>query len=156
MRAILAVIALAFVVLAPSGVSAQPIVTSDPGRYAAELSNNMAVGGVGPLRGLYVSMFPGASLPTNIEATLLTYERAITSPRAMEAGIVEDVSLSNRYRSVYLCHYYGTNLWVFTRVDFVRISPTEWALTAAAFGSEWSSVAQVMTPSFQSNLGNRR
>lgn len=139
-----------------SSAHAQPIVTADPGRYATEFSDRMSVGGVAPLRVLYNEMFANASLPANIEAALLTYERGITNPRALRSEVVEDIALSQSYRAIYTYAYYGSNSWIFVRLDFVRIGADEWALSAASFGSEWNSVAIAATPSFVSNRGNRR
>lgn len=155
MRILFALAAVAVWLLA-STASAQPIVTPDPGRYATELSNNMSVGGIAPLRALYVDMFDARSLPTNIEAALITYERAITNNRAVVARVVEDISLEDTYRSVYLYHYFGSTNWMFTRLDFVRIDPSgDWALSSATFGSEWSSVAMSATSGFRSRLDGR-
>jgi len=146
MRHFMAIVAFAIAAASASLASAQPIVTADPGRYAAELSNNMAVGGIAPLRALFTEMYP-TGLPTNVEAALITFERAITVRRAIEARVIEDVTLADSFRTIYLYHYYGSTYWVFTRVDFVRIGD-EWALSGASFGSDWTMVAMVTTPDF--------
>ncbi|HYD86954.1 MAG TPA: hypothetical protein VEA80_05740 [Vitreimonas sp.] len=153
-RVILLVVALW---AAPMSLSwAQPVVVADPARHVTELSNNMSVAGVAPLRALYSQMYSGAALPSNVEAALLTYERAITSPRALESRIIEDITLSDAYRAIFLYHYYGSNAWIFIRLDFVRIGPEEWTVSAATFGSEWTRVAIPVTPGFTSNLGSQR
>ena len=73
----------------------------------------------------------------------MTYERSLTSPRAALSRVTEDVTLSDTLRSIYLYHYYGENIWVHTRIDFVRISDDgEWAVAALSFGGDWSIVAQ--------------
>lgn len=149
MKRLIALAAFAVAALSAPIASAQPVVTPDPARFVGELSNNMAVGGVAPLRALYVEMYRSAALPTNIEAALLTYERAIAQPRAVIGRVIDDVTLSDSYRAIYTYHYYGENYWLFTRIDFVRIGD-EWALSAAAFGSEWSTVALSTTPGFRS------
>ena len=154
MRKLIAAAAFACAALSASLAAARPIVTADPARYVGELADNMAVGGVAPLRAMYVEMYRGAALPTNIEAALLTYERAITERRAVLGRVIEDVALSDTYRAIYTYHYYGENLWLFTRVDFVRIGE-EWALSAAAFGSDWSAVAMTTTPSFRAAAPRR-
>lgn len=136
--------------------AAQPVVMSDPGRYASDLSSTMSVAGIAPLRAMYSQMYSGAALPSNIEAALLTYERGVTSNRALESRVIEDVSVGDAYRAIFLYHYYGSNAWIFIRLDFVRISPDEWTLSAASFGSEWTTVAIATTPSFRSNLVSRR
>lgn len=156
MRHIFGLLAFVATLLIAPAATAQPVVVADPLRYATELSNNMAVGGFAPLRQVYVQFAEGAALATNVEAALLSYERVITSPRAVEARIVEDVSLSDTYRAIFLYHYYGSTTWVFTRLDFVNLGGGEWRLVAATFGSQWSNVAIATTPSFRSNMGNRR
>lgn len=149
MQKLIALVAFAVAGLWGPVASAQPIVTPDPARYASELSNNMAVGGVAPLRELFGEMQRGAALPPDVEAALLPYERAVTQRRAVIGHVIDDVMLSDVYRALYLYHYYGENFWLFTRLDFVRIGD-EWALSGAAFGSDWSKVALISTPGFRS------
>ncbi|HVK81256.1 MAG TPA: hypothetical protein VM915_11660 [Verrucomicrobiae bacterium] len=150
------VVAALAVTLASPIASAQQIVVADPARHATELSNNMAVGGVMPLRTLYSQISEGAALNASVEAGLMTFERSIAAPRAAHAAVIEDMSLADTYRSIVLYHYYGSTTWIFTRLDYVRIGPTEWALSSAYFGSDWRNVALPDSPSFRSNLGNRR
>lgn len=150
MRALLLTLVLLGAAIAPGAALAQspPITTENPGQFTRDVSALMSRTGVGALRDIYVRLFASSALPANVEGALVTYERAIGGQSAVLGRVVEDTTLANTFRSVYTYHYYGSNAWLFTRFDFVKISDSEWALSAVAFSSEWSSVAVQTTPSF--------
>lgn len=126
-----------------------PIVTPNPVAYVEDVSTVMSRTGVRPLRDIYMQIYTG-SLPANVEGSLVTYERAIGDKQSILSRVVEVTSLADTFTSVYTYNYYGANAWIFTRFDFVRISDSEWALSAVAFSSEWSYVAVQTTPGFAS------
>jgi hypothetical protein len=149
MRVLLAILASVFVLAVARPAAAQPIVTDDPREYMETLRDAMGVSGMGPLRSLYQQLAGSAGINPQIEAALMVYERNMSSPRAAVARVTEDITLGDTLRTVYLYHYWGDNLWVHTRLDFVRISPTEWAVAYIGFGSEWHTIAQPMSPGFR-------
>jgi len=151
MRSFLFALAALGLLLAPSTATAQspPVTMANPSQYAADVANLMSRRGVAPLREIYNLMF-GATLPANIEAALIAYERAIDGNTAVIGRVVETTTLADSFRSIYMYHYFGNNAWIFTRLDFVRISETEWALSTTAFSSEWSGVVSTTTPGFSS------
>lgn len=127
-----------------------PVVTSNPLQYVQDVSALMSRAGVGPIRDIYAQIYPSA-LPPNIEGTLITYERAIAGKQSRLSRVIDVASLADTFSSIYTYQYYGENLWLFTRFDFVRISETEWALSAVSFSSEWSFVALQTSPGFTSS-----
>ncbi len=154
MRVIWAVVAILLTVAATSNASAQSVVTRDPRAYTETLADAMGVSGMAPLRSLYVQIAPGGTINATVEAALLSYERALPTTSAAIAKVEEDVTLSDTYRQIYLYHYWGQTYWVHTRLDFVRISANEWALSYLAFGSEWSALASSTTAGFRSTNRN--
>jgi hypothetical protein len=154
MRTLLLALATLVVLGTPSAALAQspPVTTADPAQYMRDVSALMSRTGISTLRDIYVTMFQTSALPASVEGALVTYERLVAGRQAVLGRIVEDTQLSDTFRSIYTYHYFGDNAWLFTRFDFVRISDTEWALSAAVFSSEWSNVAALATPGFTSNV----
>lgn len=127
-----------------------PIVVRDPASFVATLAFQMDSQGAEPLRATFLQLF-GGSLGPQFEAQLVVYERAIGTRRAIVSRRIEDVTLSDAVRSIYHYHYYGQNLWIFTRVDFVRIDNERWAVSSLAFNSDWATIYSPSTPSFTRN-----
>ncbi|MEZ5956746.1 MAG: hypothetical protein R3C27_05975 [Hyphomonadaceae bacterium] len=150
MRAIWALTAVVLAYVVAPCVSAQPIALRDPRAYAETLADTMGVSGMAPLRSLYVEVSPNGAVSAAVEAALLAYERGLPTTRAVIAKVEEDVTLSDTYRQIYLYHYWGQNYWLHTRVDFVRISDTEWAVSYVGFASDWAVLAPPVTPGFRS------
>lgn len=154
MRTILALAVILLAYVAAPLASAQSVVVRDPRAYADTLADAMGVSGMAPLRALYQEVSPSGTVSATVEAALLAYERGLPSTRAPIAKVQEDVTLSDTYRQIYLYHYWGQNYWLHTRLDFVRISDTEWSVSYVAFGSEWGGLASPVTPGFRSSNRN--
>lgn len=134
----------------PAFADDPPIVTTDPTQYAQTFADSMALAGVRPIREAFEDLV-GGPVPQESEAGLLTYERAITQLPARVSRVVEDVTLSDTVRMVYLYHYYGDTAWIFTRLEFVAIGNGRWSLNRVAFADRWANVAVATTPGFQSS-----
>jgi hypothetical protein len=149
-RHFLFVVALALTAFAGSvdAHAEAPIVTDNPRTFANDLAGRMQQG-VGALRETYAVLFAGAALAPQLDAALIVYERGAAGKSATVHAIADDVALSNVFRSIYLYHYYGENMWMFTRVDFARIADNQWAVTSLSFSSEWSQVVSTTTPGFR-------
>ena len=152
MRILFLALAALMIFGAPSAAHAQspPITTENPAQYMRDVTALMSRTGISALRDVYVTMFQSSALPANVEGALVTYERVVGGNQAVLARVVEDTQLGDTFRSIYTYHYFGNNGWLFTRFDFVRISETEWAVSAVVFSSEWSNVAILTTPGFTS------
>jgi hypothetical protein len=126
-----------------------PIVMRDPGVYAQVFADSMAISGIQPIRDAFQAML-GAETPlaAELEASLHVYEHPDMIKPAVVSRVLDDVSAADTYRVIYLYHYYGGNFWVFTRLEFVRISMTEWALQRMAFADQWKNVVLTTTPGF--------
>lgn len=139
-------------------VNRPPVITRDPGAYAQQMADMMALGGVQPLRETFMTMLAPASghLPDDIDSSLRVYENPNLIKPAQVARIIDDEVLGDSYRVVFLYHYFDSNYWIFTRLEFVRISPTEWTLTRLSFADTWNGVALPLTPGFQPASRTRR
>jgi len=165
-RVFLAVCVFVCALAAPSRAAAQlvdpPITMRDPAVYAQTFSDAMALGGVRPIREAFLQLLgPGAQMPADVDAGLRVYENPDMIKPALMSRVVEDVVLADTFRVIYLYNYYGGNYWIFTRLEFVRISTDEWTLSRLAFADRWAHVVLQTTPSFQSPAparpaGNRR
>lgn len=143
--------ALVFCAAAPSAraqVARPPIVTSDPGAYARAFADQMALSGVAPLREAFSGLLHGAPIPPESEAALHVYESPDMVKPAIVSRVLDDQVVGDGYRVVYLYHYFGGNYWLFTRLEFVRISQSEWALVQFKFASTWTGVVLATTPGF--------
>jgi len=143
----------------PTRASAQlvdpPLVMRDPGAYARTFADAMALGGVRPMREAFQQLLgPTASLPAEVDNSLRIYESPDMIKPAIVSRVLDDVVLSDAYRVAYIYNYYGGNYWLFTRLEFVRISTTEWTLTRIAFADRWANVALATTPGFESAIGS--
>ncbi|MEZ6022694.1 MAG: hypothetical protein R3C16_04610 [Hyphomonadaceae bacterium] len=146
--------ALAFMLALPvSAVRAEPppIVVRDPAVFARVEMDAITLSGARAFRELFVELLGrDASLPADVEAGLLVYERANLHLPAAYARVVDDVAEGDALRVIYLYHYFGDTSWVFTRLEFVAIGSGEWALARFAFSDRWSGVALTMSPGARS------
>lgn len=153
MRALLFAIAMMAALLGAQARAQNPpaVVTDNPARYAQGFADAMALSGIRSLRETYVILYGpfGGALPTNIESTLLVYERAIGSATAQISRVIEDVTLGEATRTIYIYHYFGDNLWLFTRLDFYFLGDARWALGSLAFADQWASIVSATTPGFR-------
>lgn len=155
-NAVVAIFALVCVWAAPARAADPPIVTTNPAEYAQTYADSVALGGVEPIRDIFQTMQGGTALATDLEAAIMVYERAnLTKPAAI-SRVIEDVQLSDVLRVIYTYHYFGANSWIFSRLEFVRVSDTEWALNRVAFADRWANVVLETTPSFRATTPSRR
>ena len=148
--------ALAALICAATSARAQDaaFTTTDPAVYAQAFSDAMTLSGVRPIRETFTRMLAGGgTLTADLEAALQPYEAANLQTPARIARVIDDVMLSDVLRTVYLYHYFGGNGWIFTRLEFVRISETEWSLSRLAFSDRWAAVALSTTPGFRPSPG---
>lgn len=133
------------------------VVTENPASYTQGFADAMALQGIRSLRETYVTLYTpfGGVVPTNIESTLMVYERAIGSGTAQISRIVEDVTLGEALRIIYAYHYFGNNLWLFTRLEFYFLGDGRWALGSLAFADQWDAIASPTTPSFRAAPARR-
>lgn len=159
-RAFLFLVAAAAFFGASSAACAQrpPIVTEDPGEYAQVFADAMTLSGVAPIRQAFSTIVGGAggSIPADAEAALIVFERANLETPATVSRVVDDLTAGGAYRVIYLYHYFGGNAWVFTRLEFARISETGWAMSRLAFADSWAGVAIAATPGLVPTSRNRR
>lgn len=143
-------LAAAFLCVA-SQAKAAPVTTDNPAAHAQGLADGMALTGIRALREAYRELLGGetGTVPANVETSLLVYERAIGSRTAIVSRIVEDVTLSGTLRMIYIYHYYGENVWVYTRIDFHSMGEGRWVVAALSFADQWTNVAILTTPGFR-------
>jgi len=110
----------------------------------------MALAGVRPIREAFEALV-GGTIPADAEAGIVTYEQAITQLPARVSRVIEDVTLADSVRIIYLYHYYGDNSWIFTRLEFISIGDGRWAFNRLAFADRWATVVVATTPGFQSS-----
>lgn len=152
MRIVFALLA-AFAFLAGGPASAQiagpPVTTTDPGAYARAFSDSMALTGGRQLRDIFTTMLgPSGAMPSEVDQSIRVYENDEMERPARVARVLDDVVASDAYRVIYLYHYFGGNYFLFTRLEFTRISTSEWALSRIAFADRWSGVVLATTPGF--------
>lgn len=159
MRALLFAIAMMAALLGAQARAQNPpaVVTENPAGYAQGFADTMTLSGIRSLRETYVILYGpfGGTLPTNIESTLLVYERAIGSATAQISRVIEDITLGEATRTIYIYHYFGNNLWLFTRLDFYFMGDGRWALGSLAFADQWASIVSATTPSFRATPTRR-
>jgi len=125
---------------------AHPIVTTDPSAYVQDLDTRIAAHGMEPLREVFTSMF--GEVPPDVSRIVLTYDGYVGHQPARSWQMIDDISLSNRLRSIYTLHVFSSHQFLFTRVDFIRVDDANWAMNNVTFGSAWPQVAGPVTPGF--------
>jgi hypothetical protein len=128
-----------------------PVITRDPAQYAQTFADSMALAGVRPIRDAFETLAAPNEIPAEAASGLVTYERAITRLPAQVSRVIEDVELGGAVRTIYLYHYYGESTFIFTRLEFVRVSQDEWGLTRIAFADRWAGIVLATTPGFHSS-----
>lgn len=154
-RALLAVFVFVCALATPGVGGAQlvdpPIVMRDPAAYAQTFADSMALSGVLPIRETFAQLIGAeATVSGDVEASLRVYEHPEMIKPARVSRVIEDVALADTFRVIYLYHYYGGNFWIFTRLEFVRVSPTEWTLSRLAFADRWPNIVLTTSPGFAS------
>jgi hypothetical protein len=136
------------------------ITTPDPAIYSQQLADRMATEGVSALRPVLTQLYanqvrvPVASvqLPPQYEAQFTTMQGLIAGRHASLERKLDDVVTANTLRSIYYYHYYGDNIWIFTRFDFVRVADDRWAVSLVLWGGDQSVVGISPSPS-QHSMG---
>lgn len=124
------------------------ITTDDPAAYSQQLADRITTDGVAALRPVLAQIYSiqvrvpngAVQLPPQAEAQFATMQGLIAGRHAVVAQKLDDVTLANTLRSIYYYHYYGENLWVFTRFDFARVGNNQWALSYLLWSADQNSL----------------
>jgi hypothetical protein len=152
------VAALAAPAVAQQANGATAVVTmADPAAYAQQIANRMNTDGVSALRPALTELYANsihvpvanAQLPPQWEAQFTTLQTLIAGRHAAITQKLSDVVLADTLRSIYYYHYYGDNVWVFTRFDFVRVGNGRWAVSLVLWGGDESVVGISPSITFQ-------
>ena len=157
---LLATFALPSVAMAQNAV-AKTITTPDPGAYSQQLADRIATDGVAALRPVLTQLYaiqvhvPAASaqLPPQYEAQFTTMQSVIAGRHATINRKLDDVTLADTLRSIFYYDYFGDNVWIFTRFDFVRVGDNRWAVSLVLWGGDESVVGIAPAPGFHSLQG---
>lgn len=163
MRIFLAVLSTLIATLIVPAVSAQQngvasvIVTADPEAYARQLADQMSAQGTEALRPVLLELYANqirvpvasAQLPPQYQAQFTTMQTLIAGRRASITQKLNDVTLAGTLRSIFYYHYYGDNIWIFTRFDFVRVASGRWGVSLVLWGGDQSVVGISPTITFQ-------
>lgn len=168
MRALFAAIsALILMFASPDAVAQQNGATaiismSDPDAYARQLADRMTSEGVEALRAPLTELYAyqvhvpvaSAQLPPQWQAQFTTMQTVIAGRRASVSREISDVTLADTLRSIHYYHYFGDNVWIFTRLDFVRVANGRWALSYLLWGGDASVVGISPSVTFSPSATN--
>ncbi len=163
MRVFLAVIAtLIAASIAPAAAAQQNgatsvIIVADPDAYARQIADQMSTQGTDALRPVMLELYANqihvpvasAQMPPQYQAQFTTMQTLVAGRHASITQKLSDVSLAGTLRSIFYYHYYGDNIWVFTRFDFVRIANGRWGVSLVLWGGDESVVGISPTVTFQ-------
>lgn len=138
-------------------IAQNTITTDDPATYSQQLADRVTTDGVAALRPALAQIYsiqvqvPNGSvqLPPQVEAQFTTMQGLIAGRHAVVAQKLDDITLANTLRSIYYYHYFGGNLWVFTRFDFARIADGQWALSYMLWSGDQNSIGISPTLSYR-------
>ncbi|HRE44234.1 MAG TPA: hypothetical protein PKY87_09710 [Terricaulis sp.] len=118
------------------------ITVDNPATYSQRLADEIARDGViatAPiLTRIYALQAGVADIQLNPQqlAQFTTIQQMIAGRRATVVQQLADIALADTLRSIYYYHYFGRNVWIYTRLDFVRVGETQWALSALLWNSD--------------------
>lgn len=150
----------ALLILLPLPARAQSsaaIAMADPAAYSREIAERMSAQGVEPLRPLLTQMYAtqigvsnaNVQLPPQLDAQFATIQTLIAGRRATVTRRIGDVVAGDALRSIFYYHYFGDNVWVFTRFNFVRVGEDQWALSMVIWGGTENIVGLAPQPMFE-------
>ncbi|MDJ0922601.1 MAG: hypothetical protein QNI84_15845 [Henriciella sp.] len=117
--------------------------TEDPDAYVTTLLAGIEAEGMSTIRAEFESM--GLNTPQN-EVAIAVYESIQKETDERWTDLISVISSGDVLRQYYAYAYLGGNGWIFIRVDFVRTSDQEWALSNLMFNSEYASVVARTIP----------
>lgn len=151
MRAIIALLAaIGAALLAPAAFAQNPeaslIPVDNPATYSQRLADEIARDGVNatmPILSRIYAVYAGVEeiqLNPQQLAQFATAQQMIAGRRAQVVQQLADIALADTIRSIYYYHYFGGNVWIYTRLDFARVGETQWALLALMWNADASAL----------------
>jgi hypothetical protein len=123
----------------------QGIPVTDPAAFSQSIALEISRDQMRPLRRTLQQLLGAEQLNSDVEVSIVTFERWLGDARSEEVTKLEDISLAGTLRRIYYLNTFTGKL-VFTRYDFVRM-PGGWILSGVTFGSSWNSVnANTISP----------
>lgn len=116
----------------------QGIPVTDAATFSQSIALEISRGRMQPVRRALQQMLSTEQLNTDVEASIITFERWLGDAPSQEITKLEDVSLAGTLRRIYYLNTFQGRL-VFTRFDFVR-THDGWMLSGLTFGSSWNNV----------------
>ena len=137
--------AASFVLLSGSSwaqVNLNLVITEDPEAYVSGVLSDIETEGMSSVRALFNEM--GLNNPQN-EAAISVYQSHEDPSQKRWTELMGVVESGNALQQYYGYAFIGGNSWIYLRIDFNRMSDTDWVLSSLVFNSEYS---QIMAPSF--------
>lgn len=137
------------------------ITTEDPAAFARELADRVSAEGVDALRPILTEIYAiqmrtaGAQLPAQQAAIFDAAQAMIAGREASIISELDDIVLGGAFRTIFYYHYFGDNVWIFSRFDFVRMDDRRWALSLLLWGGDASLVGLSPAPTFRSEAAER-
>jgi hypothetical protein len=117
----------------------QGLPVTDPAEFSQSIALEITRDRMQPVRRALQQMLGAEQLNTDMEASLITFERWLGNSPSEEVTKLEDISLAGTLRRIYYLNTFEGKL-VFTRYDFVR-TQRGWVLSGITFGSSWNSIS---------------
>ena len=118
------------------------VTTNDPGRFVEDFLTDVREQGIQASAALFRDL--GLDTP-QITSAIMTVEAQEGDPESRWTTVIGSNEAGGALQQVYAYSYLGNNIWLFYRIDFVRISDAQWAVSEFSFNSEHPQIVDPST-----------